>query len=108
MKFCDACGGILIPKMGSNGTELECRSCKAVYRVESEDLKISAKHSEKTTARINILEKDKTGLPITEILCNKCGHKNAYWWMQQTRSGDEPETRFFKCTKCGNTWREYD
>ncbi|MBI2112883.1 transcription factor S, partial [Candidatus Woesearchaeota archaeon] len=26
---------------------------------------------------------------------------------QQTRGADEPETRFFRCTKCNYTWREY-
>jgi DNA-directed RNA polymerase subunit M len=31
----------------------------------------------------------------------------AYFWTQQTRGADEPETRFFKCTKCSHTWREY-
>ncbi|HID27364.1 MAG TPA: transcription factor S, partial [Methanosarcinales archaeon] len=26
----------------------------------------------------------------------------------QLRSADESETRFFRCTECGKTWREYD
>ncbi|MEM4865380.1 MAG: hypothetical protein QXY09_02690 [Acidilobaceae archaeon] len=25
----------------------------------------------------------------------------------QTRAADEPPTRFYRCTKCGYTWREY-
>ncbi|MCK4973458.1 MAG: transcription factor S, partial [Candidatus Heimdallarchaeota archaeon] len=29
-------------------------------------------------------------------------------WMVQTRSADESPTRFFRCTACGETWREYD
>jgi len=29
------------------------------------------------------------------------------WWTQQTRSSDEPETRFYRCMKCKKTWREY-
>ena len=40
-------------------------------------------------------------------ICEKCGNKAAYYWTQQTRGADEPETRFFKCTKCEYTWREY-
>ncbi|RZD31406.1 MAG: transcription factor S [uncultured DHVE6 group euryarchaeote] len=39
--------------------------------------------------------------------CEKCNHTEAYWWTEQTRSSDEPETQFFRCTKCKHTWREY-
>ncbi|MEM0290915.1 MAG: transcription factor S, partial [Thermoplasmata archaeon] len=31
----------------------------------------------------------------------------AYWMLKQTRAADEPETRFYICTKCGYRWREY-
>ncbi|RLG10996.1 MAG: transcription factor S, partial [Thaumarchaeota archaeon] len=41
-------------------------------------------------------------------ICPKCGNREAYYWAVQTRSADEPMTRFFRCTKCGYTWREYD
>ena len=40
-------------------------------------------------------------------MCPKCGNTEAYWYMQQTRGGDEPQTKFLKCTKCGYSWREY-
>ena len=108
MRFCEACGGILIPKKGEKGSELQCRNCKAVYTSNLDDLKISERHEEKANAHINITEKGEAALPVTEILCNDCGHKEAYWWLVQTRSSDEAETRFFKCVECGNTWREYD
>lgn len=39
--------------------------------------------------------------------CEKCSNNVAYWWTEQTRSSDEPETQFFRCTKCKHTWREY-
>jgi DNA-directed RNA polymerase subunit M len=45
--------------------------------------------------------------PKVKIICEKCGNNAAYFWTQQTRAADEPETRFFKCTKCKHTWREY-
>ena len=45
--------------------------------------------------------------PKIKTKCEKCGHKVAYYWTQQTRAADEPETRFFKCEKCEYTWREY-
>jgi len=30
------------------------------------------------------------------------------WWMEQTRASDEPPTRFYECTECGNVHKEYD
>ena len=45
--------------------------------------------------------------PKIKAKCEKCGHGIALYWTQQTRGADEPETRFFRCTKCGFTWREY-
>jgi len=45
--------------------------------------------------------------PIVEERCEKCSNKEAYFWTIQTRAADEAETRFFKCTKCNYTWREY-
>lgn len=45
--------------------------------------------------------------PIVEITCPKCKHNEAFFWTKQTRAGDEAETKFFKCTKCKNTWRVY-
>ena len=47
-------------------------------------------------------------MPIDEhVFCSKCGNKGAYWHLRQTRSADEATTRFYRCTKCKNTWREY-
>jgi len=40
--------------------------------------------------------------------CPKCGHNEAYYWFMQTRAADEPPTRFYKCTRCGYVWREYE
>ena len=46
-------------------------------------------------------------LPITDAKCEKCSHDKARFWLVQTRAGDEPETRFFKCVECKHVWREY-
>ena len=45
--------------------------------------------------------------PKIKAKCEKCANTIAYYWTQQTRGADEPETRFFKCSKCNYTWREY-
>ena len=44
---------------------------------------------------------------VYQIKHPKCDHKEAWFWTSQTRAGDEAETKFFKCTKCRHTWREY-
>ena len=46
--------------------------------------------------------------PTAEVTCPRCGNDTAYWHLEQTRSADESETRFFECTECGYRWREYD
>jgi DNA-directed RNA polymerase subunit M len=104
MEFCDKCGGILVLKKTKKGVEYACRICGKKYSKGSK-IKISEKVSKE--GNIRIVEQRREELPITEIVCSKCGNKEAYWWLQQTRAIDEPPTRFYKCTKCNHTWREY-
>jgi DNA-directed RNA polymerase subunit M len=59
---------------------------------------------------VRILEKEVKELkpmPITKVLCPKCGHTKAYFWLVQTRGTDESPSQFFRCVRCNNTWREY-
>jgi len=72
--------------------------------------KVNLKTSEKMESKqgVSVInEKDVDVLPTTVAECKKCGHDEAYFWTSQTRAGDEAETRFFRCTKCRHTWREY-
>ena len=46
-------------------------------------------------------------LPTTKIICGKCKHNEATFYLRQTRAADEPTTRFYQCTKCKHRWREY-
>jgi len=46
-------------------------------------------------------------LPKTKIICPKCKHNEATYYLRQTRAADEPTTRFYQCTDCKNRWREY-
>jgi len=104
--FCPKCGSILLPKKDGKKTVLKC-SCGFVQKEKPEkpmNLKEEVKSEEKKMA---IVENEDENLPLTDAECPKCKHKNAYYWMVQTRAGDEPETRFFKCEKCKHVWREY-
>ena len=72
---------------------------------DSKVIKETVKRDERT---IEVVDEDSETLPIVKVECRKCGNGDAYFWSLQTRAGDEGETRFFRCTSCKNTWREYD
>lgn len=93
--------------MPSDG-EMKCGSCgatKAKDDSESSGMKSVSKREDRDIA---IIEENVNTLPTIEVECEKCGHDTAGWWLRQLRSADESETRFFRCLKCSNTWREYD
>jgi len=98
--FC-SCGGLMEFGKGI----LKCRSCGKEIKKD-----VTAKvitHAKKED--VVIIEDNKPDLPTTSKSCPKCKNSRAYWWLIQTRSGDEPPTQFFRCTndKCKHTWREY-
>jgi transcription factor S len=71
----------------------------------------SFKISEKleTAQKVEVVDRDDyETLPKMAADCPKCGHHTAFYWLVQTRAGDEPETKFLKCEKCKHTWRDYD
>ena len=61
----------------------------------------------KQIKREGIIEGEIEKHPVVKAECPKCGNNKAYCWAKQTRSADEPETIFYKCTKCKHQWREY-
>lgn len=105
IEFCKKCGAILVPKKKGKSVSLTCRRCG--YEVKKPVKALKIVEEKKTQKGIIILEKDYTLLPMTERECEKCGNKQAWYWLQQTRSADEPPTQFFRCTKCRHVWREY-
>ena len=110
MEFCPKCGGIMVPVSPS---ELKCRRCGYVIKkdepMREEDLVIkkTITHGPKSKTYVVGGEEDFKTMPTTTVVCPKCGFREAYYWQVQTRSADEPSTTFFRCRKCGYTWREY-
>ena len=102
MEFCPKCGAVLIEKRKNYG----CVRCNYSSK-EKFKLKTSEKVEEKKQPIAVIKGKDTEIFPIITEKCKGCGNDKAYFWTVQTRSGDEAETKFFKCTKCEHTWREY-
>lgn len=102
--FCPECGSILRPKEKNGKKVLYC-ACGFSKPLDQES-NTELKEKNAVGKKIEVIENVET-LPKIKITCEKCNNKTAYFWTSQTRGADEPETRFFRCTKCNNTWREY-
>lgn len=108
MEFCPHCRNLLVFDKKKN--VLVCRRCGYIKNACNIEEKIVEKI---TTSKETLIIKQSDSseekiLPKTKAECSKCGNKEAYYWMMQTRRADEPPTRFYRCTKCGHTWREYE
>ena len=101
MEFCPKCGAVLIQKRKNAGCPRCNYSAKANVKITTSE-KIEDKKEIEVTSN-----KDSQVLPIVSEECKKCKNKEAYFWTVQQRAADESETKFFKCTKCEFTWREY-
>lgn len=102
--FCPKCGSILRPRDKAGKRVLFC-SC-GFTKTPEENTSMALKETVQAAKKIEVIESVELN-PKIKIPCDKCGHNIAYYWTQQTRGADEPETRFFKCAKCKYTWREY-
>ncbi|GIU69612.1 MAG: transcription factor S [Candidatus Woesearchaeota archaeon] len=104
MMFCPKCGSMLRPKLYRDKKVMAC-SCGYI---ENKDSKLILSEKKKEDIKLDVIEQETSAYPITDAECPKCKNNKAYSWSQQMRAGDEPETHFFKCTKCEHTWRDGD
>jgi len=113
MMFCPKCGTIMsyraanrIWKCGRCGYEQVANNAG-----RHATLSKVIKHSEKE--KTVIIEGQRSSVPPTAVMikdqvrCPKCEYNEVYAWQIQTRAADEPPTTFYRCVKCGHTWREY-
>ena len=90
-----------MPKAGA----LACSKCG--LKATHVPLKLTEKQDHKDKKTLEIVDESVgQSLPLGDAKCRKCGHVKAHFWDQQTRSADEPATRFFKCEQCKHTWRD--
>lgn len=104
MLFCPKCKSIMLPRHEGGKHVLAC-SCG--YKCAAEKVTIAVSGAKEDRHEIAVVEKEVEVHPKVEQECAKCRNKEAYAWEIQTRAGDEPPTKFFKCTKCKHTWRDY-
>ena len=117
MKFCedDDCGGMLVSEKKNGDSVMKCRNCGKIHDADGESLKFSEEKEEDPMDRLNVSSSDdkETIRATTKKVCPNCSEneddeKEHEWWMEQTRASDEPPTRFYECTECGNVHKEYD
>lgn len=102
MEFCDECGSMMM----GQGDVWVCKGCGHEQpKGDSASYTTTAAQEESEVIESGA---ENSGLPTTETRCPECGNDRAYWYMQQIRSADESETRFFVCTECEHKWREDD
>ena len=104
--FCPKCGSILVPRKEDNKKMLVCSCGYKTSQVAGATIKDFIIRTDKA---VEVVDKGELQtLPKTTEESPKCGHRTAYFWLVQTRAGDEPETKFLRCEKCSHTWRDYD
>lgn len=102
MDFCPNCGKILVP----NNKKLICSQCGYERNLSQSDEKNYIISQDVSNKQDIIISGDKiNAMPTVKGLCYRCGNRTLEWWMVQMHRSDEAETRFYRCTKCGNTWR---
>jgi DNA-directed RNA polymerase subunit M len=80
-----------------------CRKCGYKKEKKGKNIVVSKQKKKELT----FLEEDSNNvLPKTKAKCPKCGNNEAFWILRQMRGSDEPESRFYTCTKCKYKWRE--
>ena len=102
MLFCQKCGALMRPKVEKGKKVLGC-ACGHTRKVAESKIKEVVG---KPRSTFDVVSEEDTTLPMTEAHCPECGHDQAYWWTKQMRASDEPETKFLRCGKCKNTWRD--
>jgi len=101
MQFCPKCGSILMMRQKRFG-------CPRCNYVSTQEVSMEVKEEVKKSKDIVVVGSKESVNPVVEFECVKCPNKKAYFWIQQMRAGDEPESKFYKCTKCENTVRVDD
>ena len=116
--FCPQCGTLSFPNPAG---EISCTNYKCGYvgpanivikGTDGKDVDLSqATSSTETETRVYEVIKDSDKihgvLTTGTYMCPKCDGIEVFFYIEQTRSSDEPETRMLTCKACSHGWREY-
>ena len=111
MEFCPNCKSMLLDDRRKKVLRCSNRNCNYEKASSGKESQRFVEKFDRGRESVIIKDDDRrkdATLPATKAECRKCGNMQAYYWMMQTRGADEPSTRFYRCTKCSHTWREYE
>jgi DNA-directed RNA polymerase subunit M len=103
MQFCDECGSMMKKREGV----MVCTSCGYSAKQETEAFVSTEQQSGDELIESSEAANFEGKPTATDVICDECGHDEAWYIIKQTGAADEPPTRFFKCKECGHRWREY-
>ena len=106
MEFCSSCGKRLIYQRKSK-LKLYCPKCKKDFQLD----KNVVNNITQKNRKYGIILIDNKAIkfrtrPTVDTYCKKCEGKKAETWILDLGSEDKLQSIFFRCIKCGNTWRE--
>jgi DNA-directed RNA polymerase subunit M len=109
MQFCDECGTMMVSRDGM----MVCTNDDCGEEAEQDEALAEQFVSTESQSDSDVIETEEganfEGKPTaTDVVCDECGNREAWYTIKQTGSADEPPTRFFKCTGCGHRWRGYN
>ena len=110
MRFCPDCGNLLLVEHHSSDGFLGslrfcCQTCSYVSTVTdkiSRKIPLDRKQVDDVLGGADAWD----NVDQTATKCPLCSNGKAYFMQIQIRSADEPMTIFYKCTACGERWRE--
>jgi DNA-directed RNA polymerase subunit M len=103
VKFCPVCRTIMKIETEDETAYFSCP--RGHYKEPVKSNTISKKIDRED--RVTVIPEEVRTETVTKGKCPKCENNLAYTWIVQTRSGDEGPTVFYRCTRCGFTWRVY-
>ena len=113
MEFCAECGSRLVPKKVNSGKQalmmMACTKCEFKKQELNSKVIVGGRifeHNPKQLVAVIGKEEQFSVLPTLHIDCPRCGNNTANVWQVQTRGSDESSTQFFRCLRCGYTYRE--
>ena len=102
--FCSKCGSLMTPTRD----KYICNNCGYEIKKTKKDGLNSQILNHGNSKEAIMIKEEKSAEPLdSDAVCPKCKHQGAYYLLKQTRSADEPETKFYTCQSCGYRWREY-
>jgi transcription factor S len=113
MEFCPTCGTRLIyEKAKGKKPVLYCPKCKKKFDLGANETKKESMLSKKDRADSIVLIDKKAQklrtLPTVDADCYKCKGKKAETWKLDLGSEDNMQAIFYRCIRCGHTWRVTD